>query len=325
MGVAPAAGTAAVQAGPARRRVRRGERLAQLLQMHEPDRRHPRPQQRVRPREPCQPAASRSQPMRVRSSVTWMALTSVTPGRRGSSVNGTVDDTVTVNECVTPSPPGSVAVTSITAVPDARRRHRHASPRRACRRHARRRRRPVGQRVAVGVGERLRHVYVEPAPRRQPAVGQGAHGDRPPVGPGRIPPRGGHGARGVEDGHRVGRAGHARDAGAEGDAQRVAVVALARIREAVEMPAADAGIVAPCPSRTLSCATRGTARPPPRTPMGSGSRRPDARTRRPRLWCTWQRSCESPVLCPARGPKVRPPWSWEDMLKAWRMPASPPY
>ena len=55
--------------------------------------------------------------MRVRSSVKWTALTGVTPGRNGSSVNGAVRVTVAVNDWTTLRPPGSAAVTRIVALP----------------------------------------------------------------------------------------------------------------------------------------------------------------------------------------------------------------
>ena len=53
--------------------------------------------------------------MRARSSVKWTALTGVTPGRIGSSVKGAV--TRTRNDCAALKPSGSVAVTSIVALP----------------------------------------------------------------------------------------------------------------------------------------------------------------------------------------------------------------
>ena len=55
--------------------------------------------------------------MRARSSVKWTALTGVTPGRIGSSVNGAV--TRAANDCDAVSPAGSAAVTSMTARPGA--------------------------------------------------------------------------------------------------------------------------------------------------------------------------------------------------------------
>ncbi len=57
--------------------------------------------------------------MRARSSVKWTDLIGVTPGRMGSSVNGTLTfpSTVTVNACAARRPPGSVAVTRIVAAP----------------------------------------------------------------------------------------------------------------------------------------------------------------------------------------------------------------
>ena len=55
--------------------------------------------------------------MRARSSVKWTALTGVTPGRIGSSVNGAV--TRTPNVCTALRPSGSAALTSITARPGA--------------------------------------------------------------------------------------------------------------------------------------------------------------------------------------------------------------
>ena len=47
----------------------------------------------------------------------WTALTGVTPGRMGSSVNGAV--TRAANDWVALRPAGSVAVTSMTARPGA--------------------------------------------------------------------------------------------------------------------------------------------------------------------------------------------------------------
>lgn len=56
--------------------------------------------------------------MRVRSSVKWTARIGVVPGTTGSSVNGRFSAvTLVVNGVVAFRPPGSVAVTRITAVP----------------------------------------------------------------------------------------------------------------------------------------------------------------------------------------------------------------
>ena len=107
---------------PPCRRIRLGERRTQLQQMHEPDPASPRlpgshPSQANR----GSPAVARRASMRVRSSVKWTALTRVSPGTSGSSVNDPVAAavTVTLNVREHAQAEGSVAVTVAVAVPAA--------------------------------------------------------------------------------------------------------------------------------------------------------------------------------------------------------------
>ena len=68
------------------------------------------------------PDRVRSVSMRVRSSLKWTALTGVTPGTSGSSVNPLTPPTactVTAIDCVALKPAGSRAVTVTVAVPAA--------------------------------------------------------------------------------------------------------------------------------------------------------------------------------------------------------------
>ena len=91
--------------------------------------------------------------MRARSSVKWTALTGVTPGTIGSSVNGAV--TCTRNDCAARRPSGSVAVTFDRRQAFAHRRQRQAGARHPHRHHMQRRRgRSIGQRIAIRIPER---------------------------------------------------------------------------------------------------------------------------------------------------------------------------
>ena len=266
---------------PTRCPVRLGQRRPQLQQMHPLDPGNPRPQHRVGPGEPRQPPpALLRASIRVRSSVKWTALIGVTPGTIGSSVNGTrIAATVTLNAWTALRPPGSVAVTRIVAVPSLTAVSVKRAPAGHHRCHARRRRRHrVAQRIAVGVDERLRHVNVQRAVQGQSPVRQGACRRGRPVGLWRsIPPQRHDRAGGVEHRRRIGRP---RDGGLAapriGDAQRVAAVLLARIRETGHAAAAEAGIVTLGCRRPLSWTSNSTAPHPPRTRAGSRSHTRDA-------------------------------------------------
>ena len=107
----------------------------------------------------------------------------------------------------------------------------------------RRRYRP-GQRIAVGVDERLRHVHVQrAADGPQSPVRQRPDRHRRPVRGigGAMPPCRHRRTRHVEDRRRVGGAGHTRPARAVGNTQRVAVVPLPRIREMRQARASEVG------------------------------------------------------------------------------------
>ena len=221
-----------------------------------------------------------------------------------------------------PSPPGSVAVTSITAVPTL------AAVTVTCPPAARAVATPPPPSCRSARRRRSRRTPVTRARRASapaPACGRAGCPRRPAAGwPGRIPPRGGHRARGVEDGHRVGRAGHARDAGAESDAHG-----------------------------SPSYRWRGfekRSRCQQRTPASShhvewdNYRAPPAGRRGPRLERPWVQVAVGRMrehvalvvvhlVAVVREPHVVPQLVGEGpaalvvggMLKAWRMPASPPY
>ena len=100
----------------------------------------------------------------------------------------------------------------------------------------------MDQRVAVRVGERLRHRQIELASDlRQSPVRQLPHRHRGPVDAvGRaVAPPGHDRSRRIEDRRRVGGTVQRRHAGPVLDAQRVAEVAMPRVREAQQRRATD--------------------------------------------------------------------------------------
>ena len=108
--------------------------------MHAPDRRHPRPQDRVRPGEPPE---TRSCPQSVDPRPELREVNRL--DRRHPRLERVIGErprhrrrhTVTVNDWMALSPPGSVAVTRIVAVPLPHRRQRHPGARGAGRDHPR--------------------------------------------------------------------------------------------------------------------------------------------------------------------------------------------